>query len=105
MVPAARLSGTLIMIMLVGTMLSGCGYTMRAPFDTSVKTVFVPVFNTQSFRRDLKLKLTEMVQKEISSGALQGRGTPEEPTRSSKARSTSPTRTWWSRTRSTCPAS
>jgi Lipopolysaccharide-assembly len=57
--------GTLIMIMLAGTMLSGCGYTMRAPFDKSVKTVFVPVFRTQSYRRDLNLNLCEMVQKEI----------------------------------------
>ena len=64
-VPAARLSGTLIMIILVGTMLSGCGYTVRAPFDKSVKTVFVPVFRTQSYRRDLNLNLCEMVQKEI----------------------------------------
>lgn len=64
-VSAARLSGTLIMIMLVGTMLSGCGYTIRAPFDKSVKTVFVPVFRTQSYRRDLNLNLCEMVQKEI----------------------------------------
>ena len=64
-VPAARLNGTLIMIILVGTMLSGCGYTIRAPFDKSVKTVFVPVFRTQSYRRDLNLNLCEMVQKEI----------------------------------------
>ena len=64
-VPSARLSGTLIMIMLAGTMLSGCGYTIRAPFDKSVKTVFVPVFRTQSYRRDLNLNLCEMVQKEV----------------------------------------
>ncbi len=44
---------------------SGCGYTIRAPFDKSVKTVFVPVFKTQSFRRDVNLNLTEMIQKEI----------------------------------------
>ena len=43
----------------------GCGYTVRAPFDKSVKTVFVPVFKTQSFRRDVNLNLTEMIQKEI----------------------------------------
>ena len=64
-VPSARLGGTLIMIMLAGTMLSGCGYTIRAPFDKSVKTVFVPVFRSQSYRRDLNLNLCEMVQKEI----------------------------------------
>lgn len=45
--------------------LGGCGYSIRAPFDKSVKTVFVPVFKTQSFRRDLNLNLTEMIQKEI----------------------------------------
>jgi hypothetical protein len=44
---------------------AGCGYSIRAPFDKSVKTVFVPVFKTQSFRRDLNLNLTEMIQKEI----------------------------------------
>ena len=31
----------------------GCGYSIRAPFDKNVKTVFVPIFKTQSFRRDL----------------------------------------------------
>jgi hypothetical protein len=61
----AWFTGSLIMTMLAGTMLSGCGYTVRAPFDKSVKTVFVPVFRTQSYRRDLNLNLTEMVQKEI----------------------------------------
>jgi hypothetical protein len=45
--------------------LSGCGYSIRAPFDKSVKTVFVPVFKTQSFRREINLNLTEMIQKEI----------------------------------------
>ena len=65
MVPAARLSGTRIMAMLVAIMRSGCGYTIRAPFDKSVKTVFVPVFRTQSYRRELNLNLCEMVQKEI----------------------------------------
>src|SRR5208337_1181384 len=64
-VPSAHLSGSLIMILLAGTMLSGCGYTIRAPFDKSVKTVFVPVFRTQSYRRDLNVNLCEMVQKEI----------------------------------------
>ncbi len=51
--------------MLVGTMLNGCGYTVRAPFDKSVKTVFVPIFRTQSYRRDLNTNLCEMIQKEI----------------------------------------
>jgi hypothetical protein len=44
---------------------TGCGYSIRAPFDKSVKTVFVPVFKTQTFRREVNLNLTEMIQKEI----------------------------------------
>jgi hypothetical protein len=45
--------------------LGGCGYTVRAPFDKNVKTVFVPILRTQSYRRDLNVNLTEMIQKEI----------------------------------------
>ncbi len=56
--------GTLALLLLAA-MVSGCGYTVRAPFDKSVRTVFVPVFRTQSYRRDLNLNLTEMIQKEI----------------------------------------
>jgi Lipopolysaccharide-assembly len=53
------------MTMVVAVVVGGCGYSVRAPFDKNVKTVFVPVFRTQSYRRDLNLNLTEMVQKEI----------------------------------------
>jgi Lipopolysaccharide-assembly len=45
--------------------LGGCGYSVRAPFDATIKTVFVPVFRSVSFRRDVNLQLTELVQKEI----------------------------------------
>jgi hypothetical protein len=42
------------------------GWHFYAPFDTSeVKTVFV-YFKSQSFRRDVQLRLTEAVTKEIS---------------------------------------
>ncbi len=58
-----RLFALLAAVLLAG--LGGCGYSIRAPFDKSVKTVFVPVFKTQSFRRDINLNLTEMIQKEI----------------------------------------
>lgn len=43
----------------------GCGYSIRAPFDTEIKTVFVPVAISNTFQRDLNLQLTELVQKEI----------------------------------------
>ena len=65
---------TLILIGLVG----GCGYSIRPPFDKSVKTVFVPVLRTQSYRRDLNLNLTEMIQKEIKNRTpYKVVGTPE----------------------------
>jgi Lipopolysaccharide-assembly len=43
----------------------GCGYSIRAPHDRSIKTIYVPIFRSISFRRDVNLQLTELVQKEI----------------------------------------
>lgn len=63
--PAGARRLALAAVMLAGSCLCGCGYSVRAPFDKSVRTVYVPVFRTQSFRRDLNLNLTEMIQKEI----------------------------------------
>ncbi|RUL86193.1 LPS assembly lipoprotein LptE [Tautonia sociabilis] len=44
---------------------AGCGYSLRAPFDESIRTVYVPVFRSFSFREDVNLMLTEAVIKEI----------------------------------------
>lgn len=44
---------------------AGCGYTIRQPFDTAIKTVYVPIFRSISFRRDVNLQLTLLVQQEI----------------------------------------
>ena len=43
----------------------GTGYSIRPPFDTRVKTVYVPVFKSVTFRRDINIMLTELVIKEI----------------------------------------
>ena len=43
----------------------GTGYSIRAPFDTNIKTVYVPTFTSTTFRRDINLQLTELVCKEI----------------------------------------
>ena len=43
----------------------GCGYSLRPPYDTNVRTIYVPVFKSMTFRRDLNLQLTEAVIKEI----------------------------------------
>ena len=39
--------------------------SIRAPYDTRIKTVYVPVFKSITFRRDVNLMLTELVIKEI----------------------------------------
>ncbi len=43
----------------------GCGYTIRAPYDTNIKTVFVPIAISNTFHRDLNFQLTKLVQDEI----------------------------------------
>jgi Lipopolysaccharide-assembly len=46
----------------------GCkitGYSIRPPYDPKVKTVYVSVFKSVTFRRDINLILTELVIKEI----------------------------------------
>jgi len=45
--------------------LPGCGYTLGTPVVQGVRTVHVPVFKSDSFRRNLDYLLTEAVQKEI----------------------------------------
>ena len=44
---------------------SGCGYSFHAPFDPKIRTVYVPVFRSITFRRDVNIQLTELVIKEI----------------------------------------
>jgi hypothetical protein len=53
-----------VVVMLVA-LAPGCGYSFRAPFDKSVRTVYVPVFRSQTYRRDLNYQMTELVMKEI----------------------------------------
>ena len=47
---------------------TGCkltGYSIRAPYDANIQTVYVPTFQSVTFRRDINLQLTELVIKEI----------------------------------------
>ncbi len=62
---AVRPSRRLLFMVVSAVAMCGCGYSIRAPYDKRIKTVFVPVLKTQSFRRDLNLNLCEMIQKEI----------------------------------------
>ena len=51
--------------MLLTLVVSGCGYTFGPQSVRGVRTVHVPVFQTDSFRRDLDRLLTEAVHSEI----------------------------------------
>ncbi len=44
---------------------SGCGYMIGAPYQAEVRTVHVPTFTSDAFRRGIEYQLTEAVQKEI----------------------------------------
>jgi hypothetical protein len=44
---------------------TGCGYAVRPPYNREIRTVYVPIFRSLTFRRDLNLMLTETVAKEI----------------------------------------
>lgn len=45
--------------------LNGCGYVVGSPFRQDVRTVHVPIFENDSYRRGIELQLTEAVQKRI----------------------------------------
>ncbi|MBU0639790.1 MAG: hypothetical protein KKB50_13060 [Planctomycetes bacterium] len=45
---------------------SGCGYSTQGLFRADVKTVYVEMFASQEFRRDLEFMLTEAVKKRIA---------------------------------------
>jgi outer membrane lipopolysaccharide assembly protein LptE/RlpB len=46
-------------------LLSGCGYTTRPMYPMAVRTVYVPMFESMTYRRGLEMQLTEAVVKEI----------------------------------------
>lgn len=59
--PAARatiLGGLLLLT-------AGCGYSLGSPQVGNVRTVHVPIFQSESFRRNMDYLLTEAVQREI----------------------------------------
>ena len=50
---------------LVGCGILGCGYTIGPAFSPGVRTVAVPIFRSDLFRRGIEFQLTEAVQKEL----------------------------------------
>jgi hypothetical protein len=48
------------------TLASGCGYRTDGLFREDIQTVYVDMFTTKEFRRDLEFALTEAVKKRIA---------------------------------------
>jgi hypothetical protein len=46
---------------------AGCGYRLGGAYDQQIRSVHVPTFTTESYRRGFELMLTEAVQKNIQS--------------------------------------
>jgi hypothetical protein len=54
------------LLCLMGVLLfSGCGYNVGPAFSPGVRTVAVPIFRSDLFRRGIEFQLTEAVQKEL----------------------------------------
>ena len=56
-------------LLIMITLLAGCGYTVGNDFRTDIKSVHVPIFDNTTNRRGIEFQLTEYVQKEITKRA------------------------------------
>jgi len=45
--------------------MSGCGYVVGGPYSEHIRTVHVPTFTNETFRRGYETQLTEAVHKQI----------------------------------------
>lgn len=61
--PSKALLGLLLLALLIPA--AGCGYSLRPPYDPTIRTVYVPMFRSYSFRIDQSQELHERVVKEI----------------------------------------
>ena len=65
--PASRNAGAVLLIAAGFAMAStGCGYVVGSAYQTEVRTIEVPVFTSDGYRRGVEFQLTEAVQKEIT---------------------------------------
>lgn len=57
----------MMLVVALGTLLlTGCGYKMGGPYRSETSTVYVEIFGSKEFRRDLEFQLTEAVKKRVS---------------------------------------
>jgi hypothetical protein len=55
----------LLAVAALALMMGSCGYTSKGLYNSSVRTVSVPVFANKTFRREWEFKLTEAIDKNI----------------------------------------
>jgi Lipopolysaccharide-assembly len=65
LLPFPKTSAVGLALVVCALLASGCGYSLRPNYNRSVHTVYVPVFRSFSYRKDLNLQLTALVQREI----------------------------------------
>lgn len=63
--PLFRRSPILFLVVVATLATSGCGYVVGNPYDPQIRSVHVPIFRNETFRRGIELQLTEAVQKQI----------------------------------------
>jgi len=54
-------------IVIIFTLISGCGYTTKSLISRKINSIYIPVFENKTFRRDLEFDLTNAVKDEIMS--------------------------------------
>lgn len=54
-----------VILLILMSFTVGCGYTSRSLIDKNVHSVYVPIFDNDTFRRDLEFELTKAVKEEI----------------------------------------
>ena len=51
--------------LLIALICGGCGYSIRPPYRSDIRTVYIPIIKSTSFRRDINIELTNKLRVEI----------------------------------------
>ena len=54
-------------IVVLFALISGCGYTNKSLISRKINSIYIPIFENDTFRRDLEFDLTNAVKDEIMS--------------------------------------
>lgn len=63
--PRQQVKSLLAALMPLVLIAGGCGYMVGGVHEPSIRSVHVPMFTTEAYRRGLELQLTEAVQEQI----------------------------------------